>query len=385
MMSAKVPDPMKEILPGLEGVLVNHTALSYVDGLQGKLYYCGYAIEDIVEHLTFEGAAYLLLHGELPTRSELAKFKDELAQERNLSIHLKGMILLTPHTAHPMRVLQTFLGLLAAHDSELDDKSPPAMKRKAIRIIAKMPTLICFFHSIRSGKEPINPRPDLGHAANMLYMLRGDSPTVDEAKVFDTALMLHMDHGCNASTFATRVVASTEADIYSAVISGIGALSGPLHGGANERVLEMFREVGDFENIKSYVDDRITRGTKIMGFGHRVYKTWDPRALVLKKLAKTIIQESPEAEKELAFAEQFAEVTLGKLKEKGKQSIYPNVDFFSGVVYQILRLPFDFFTATFAIARVVGWIAHFFEQRQNNRIYRPRLQYTGPELGRKIE
>jgi citrate synthase len=385
MIETRTVDPQNEIIPGLEGVMVNRTALSYVDGEQGKLYYCGYSIEDVVKHLSFEGAAYLLLHGELPSRSELAAFKEELAKERVISIHLKGMMLLTPHTAHPMQVLQTFLAELAAHDAELDDKSPPAMKRKAIRIISKMPTLVCFFNSIRSGNEPISPRPDLGHAANMLYMLTGEAPSVDEEKVFDAALTLHMDHGCNASTFTARVVASTEADIYSSMVSAIGALSGPLHGGANERVLEMFREVGDIENVEPYIQDRLANGAKIMGFGHRVYRTWDPRALILKRLAKTIVRNSPEAEKELAFAEHFADVALRKLNEKGKHTIYPNVDFFSGVVYKLLALPFDFFTATFAISRVVGWISHFFEQRRNNRIYRPRLKYDGPELGRKIE
>lgn len=368
-----------EVIPGLENVCVNTSNLTYINGTEGKLYYLGYPIEYVVGHHSFEKVVYLFLHGKFPNSKQLKEFKEKLASERNLDNHLKAVLILTPQTGHPMAVLQTMLAQLAMYDPEIRDNSPEALRRKAIRIIAKMPTVVTFFHKARSNQEPVSPRFDLSHAANMLYMLTGKVPSKTQEEVFDKALILHVDHECNASTFTSRVVASTEADIYSAVIAAIGSLSGPLHGGANEKVIKMFKEIEREKDIEKYIDDCFQNKKKIMGFGHRVYKAMDPRAIILRHLAKKLAK-TEEQVQYIRFAEKFADTTLRKLQQTGKTAIYPNVDLFSGVVYKMLGLPLDFFTPTFAIARVVGWIAHYFEQARDNRIYRPMLKYTGPKL-----
>lgn len=366
--------------PGLEGVHVNTTGLSYVDGAAGKLYYCGYTIEDLVEHCDFEHVAYLLLYGYLPTQPELFKFKADLIEERYLDPKLKAIIVLTPIGGHPMAVMQSLVAQLAMYDPELDDKSPEAMRRKAMRIIAKLPQIVTYFDNLRGQPRTISRRNDLSHAANMLYMLTGKEPSKTEEKIFDVALMLHMEHGCNNSTFTARVVASTEADVYASVISAIGSLSGPLHGGANARVVEMLDEIQNMDDVEPYIENKIKNKEKIMGFGHRVYKTMDPRATLLRKLAEELAEERHDA-KFLRKAMHFMDVAREKFDAIDKTDIWPNVDFFSGVVYRTLGLPTDFYTPVFAIARVVGWIAHHFEQRVDNRIYRPRLAYNGRELG----
>jgi citrate synthase len=369
---------------GLEGVVVNYTALSKVDGVNGKLYYCGYPIEDVVEHCNFERAAFLLLNKRLPTPEELEEFTHLLRKEAPLSPHLEAMIVLTPKSGNPMMVLQALVASMAMHDPELSDKSIEAKRRKAIRIIAKMPTVVTMFDALRSGREVVRPHSNLSHAANMLYMLTGQIPSPISEQIFDTALMLHQDHGCNASTFTCRVVTSTEADIYSSIIAAVGALSGPLHGGANESVVRMLEEIKSEDEIEAYIDHKINNKEKIMGFGHRVYKCWDPRAVILRKLAKKLISELGAGADRIHIAEKFTEIALQKLKAIGKDNIYPNVDFFSGAVYEALGLPIDFFTPVFAISRVVGWAAHHFEQMEDNRIYRPKLEYIGAELGRKF-
>lgn len=369
---------------GLEGVVVNYTALSKVDGVNGKLYYCGYPIEDVVEQCNFERAAFLLLNKRLPTPEELGEFTHLLRKEAALTPHLEAMIVLTPKSGNPMMVLQALVASMAMHDPEMSDKSIEAKRRKAIRTIAKMPTVVTMFDALRSGREVVRPHPDLSHAANMLYMLTGRIPSPIAERIFDTALMLHQDHGCNASTFTCRVVTSTEADIYSSIIAAVGALSGPLHGGANESVVRMLEEIKSEDEIEAYIDKKIKNNEKIMGFGHRVYKCWDPRAVILRKLAKKLISELGAGAERIHIADKFTEIALQKLKAIGKDNIYPNVDFFSGAVYEALGLPIDFFTPVFAISRVVGWAAHHFEQMEDNRIYRPKLEYVGAELGRKF-
>jgi len=369
---------------GLEGVVVNYTALSKVDGVNGKLYYCGYPIEDVVEHCNFERATFLLLNKRLPAPEELEEFTYLLRKEASLSPHLEAMIVLTPKSGNPMMVLQALVASMAMHDPELSDKSIEAKRRKAIRIIAKMPTVVTMFDALRSGREVVRPHSNLSHASNMLYMLTGQIPSPISEQIFDTALMLHQDHGCNASTFTCRVVTSTEADIYSSIIAAVGALSGPLHGGANESVVRMLEEIKSEDEIEAYIDHKINNKEKIMGFGHRVYKCWDPRAVILRKLAKKLISELGAGADRIHIAEKFTEIALQKLKAIGKDNIYPNVDFFSGAVYEALGLPIDFFTPVFAISRVVGWAAHHFEQMEDNRIYRPKLEYIGAELGRKF-
>ena len=372
-------DKLENFYPGLEGVYVNQSGMSYVDGQGGKLYYCGYTIEDLVENCNFEHLAYLLLYKRLPTRGELDAFKEELIKERYLDPHLKAIIVLTPREGHPMAVLQALLAQLAMHDPEIADRSIEAKRRKAMRIIAKMPQIVTYFDNLRGRERTVIRRNDLSHSANMLYMLTGKIPTPEEERIFDVALMLHMDHGCNNSTFTARVVSSTEADIYSAVISAIGSLSGPLHGGANERVIDMLEQIESLDDVEPFVRGKIDRGEKIMGFGHRVYKTLDPRATILKDLAQELAKER-QNDDDLTKAIRFMDVTREKLDAMGKTQIWPNVDFFSGVVYKALGLPKDMFTPVFAIARVVGWIGHHFEQLEENRIYRPRLAYTGQPL-----
>lgn len=369
---------------GLEGVVVNHTALSKIDGVNGKLYYCGYPIEDVVEHCNFERAAFLLLNKRLPTPTELRDFTALLSKEACLTPRQEAMIVLTPKDGNPMMVLQALVASMAMHDPEMSDKSLAAKRRKAVRIIAKMPTVVTMFDALRSRRDVVRPHKNLSHAANMLYMLTGEIPSRIEEQIFDTALILHLDHGCNASTFTNRVVASTEADIYSSIIAAVGALSGPLHGGANESVLQMLEEIQSEDQIEKFIDGKLKNKQKIMGFGHRVYKCWDPRAVILRKLAKKLISELGAGAERIHIADKFAEITLKKLKAMGKEGIYPNVDFFSGAVYEALGLPVDFFTPVFAISRVVGWAAHHFEQMEDNRIYRPKLEYDGPELGRKF-
>ncbi len=370
---------LQNYFPGLEGVHVNTSSLSFVDGQGGKLYYCGYTIEDLVAYCNFEQVAYLLMYGQLPSRGELEEFKAELVRERYLDPHLKAIIVLTPREGHPMAVLQALLAQLAMHDPEIADRSLDAKRRKAMRIIAKMPLIVTYFDNLRGRERTVTRRDDLSHAANILYMLTGEVPSPEEERIFDVALMLHMDHGCNNSTFTTRVVSSTEADIYSAMISALGSLSGPLHGGANERVIEMLQQIESPDQVEAFVDDLIASKKKIMGFGHRVYKTMDPRAVILRDLAEKLAAER-EADS-LSKALRFMNAARERLDAIGKNDIWPNVDFFSGVVYQTLGLPTDMFTPVFGIARVVGWIGHHFEQMRDNRIYRPRLAYIGQELG----
>lgn len=371
-----------EFAPGLEGVIANTSGLSFVDGQNGKLYYCGYDIEDLAQHCSFEEASYLLLYGELPDAGQLEAFEQELLAERYLDPHLKSIITLTPRDGHPMAVLQALVAQLAMHDSEIADKSEEAKRRKAIRIIAKIPLVVTYFDNLRRGIRTVEPREDLSHAANYLYMLRGEEPNEQEAHVFDVALTLHMDHGCNNSTFTNRVVTSTEADIYTSVVAALGSLSGPLHGGANEKVIHMLESIEEIDEVEPFIEDKIANREKIMGFGHRVYKVMDPRAKILRLLAADLVVNDPEMNKCLKKANHFYEVAEARFQAKGKKDLWPNVDFFSGVLYKALGLPRDFFTPVFAISRVVGWLAHHFEQMEDNRIYRPRFHYTGAPLGR---
>ncbi len=380
-----MPANSENFFPGLEGVNVDTTRLSFVDGQKGNLFYCGYSIEDLAEHCNFAEVTYLLLHGELPNQKELDDFQDELLAERYLDPHLKSIITLTPKDGHPMAVLQALVAQLAMHDKEIADRSLEAKRRKAIRIIAKLPLVVTYFENVRTGMRTVEPRMDLGHAANYLWMLTGKEPTPEAVKVFDTALTLHMDHGCNNSTFTCRVVSSTEADIYSAVVAAIGSLSGPLHGGANERVIHMLESIEELDEVEPFIDSKIAKKEKIMGFGHRVYKVMDPRAKILRKLAGEFVVDDPEMDKCLKKANLFYKITEDRFQAKGKMDIWPNVDFFSGVLYKALGLPRDFFTPVFAISRVVGWVAHHFEQLEDNRIYRPRFIYEGAELGREFK
>jgi citrate synthase len=356
---------------GLEGVIVAESSISYVDGQSGRLVYRGYAIEDLARESTFEETSKLLLDGALPTRSELEAFESVLKAERALDAATLATVRAFAPDASPMSALRTGVSLLGMTDEDRDDDGPEATRRKAIRLIARFPTLVAAFHRVREGSEPVEPRSDLGHAANFLYMLSGREPDPADARVMDVCLILHAEHGMNASTFSARVTAATLSDIHSALVSAIGTLKGPLHGGANQEVMKMLLEI-DAEGIEpaEHVRRMLAAGRKVMGFGHRVYRTMDPRAPLLRRFSKELGERAGEPR-----WHRMSEEILETMKsEKG---IDPNVDFFSASTYHALRIPLDLFTPIFAIARASGWATHVEAQYAHNRLIRPRAKYVG--------
>ena len=362
---------------GLEGVVVAQTRLSAINGAEGELLYGGYDIDDLARNSNFEEVAYLLWNGELPNRSQLEELRKRLAAERPLSEEMLQMLRMLPADGNPMAVLRTAVSALALYDSQADDNSEEANRRKALRITAKMPTIVAAYDRIRSGKEPVQPREELDTAANFLYMLRGEPADELEVRTMDAALVLHAEHGMNASTFSGRVTAGTLADIYSAVVSAIGTLKGESHGGANMRVMEMLQQIDQSgKDPGEWVHDALEQGERVMGFGHRVYKATDPRATVLRDLADQIMVRTGET-RWLDLSDQVRSAMAEEMQQRDKQ-IYPNVDFFSASVYTTLGVAKDLFTCIFAMARVTGWTAHLFEQYANNRLIRPRAEYVGP-------
>lgn len=356
---------------GLEGVIVAESEISYVDGQAGKLVYRGYTIEDLAEHSTFEETAYLLLEGELPAKRALADFSARLAAERALDGRVLDLIRAYPAEAEPMAVLRTAVSSLGLVDPDAGDDRPEATRRKAIRLIAKTPTIVAAFDRLRNGSEPVPPREDLGQAADFLYMLSGQEIDSDDARVLDVCLILHAEHGMNASTFSARVTAATLSDIHSAVTSAIGTLKGPLHGGANQEVMKMLLEIEKRDMTASdYVKEKLARKEKVMGFGHRVYKTMDPRAPILRRFSEDLSARAGRPEL-YTMSEEILE-TMAQEK-----SIDPNVDFFSASTYHALAIATDLFTPIFAISRVVGWCTHVEAQYANNRLIRPRAKYVG--------
>ena len=356
---------------GLEGVVVAESEISYVDGQEGRLVYRGYAIEDLAERSTFEETSLLLLDGQLPTGEEFQEFVGRLASERSLDERTLDAVRKFPVEAEPMSALRTGVSTLGLADPDRDDDGPEATRRKAIRLIAKLPTLVAAFDRSRSGSDPIAPRDDLGHAANFLYMLNGREPDPDDARVLDVCLILHAEHGMNASTFAARVTAATLSDIHSAVTSAVGTLKGPLHGGANQAVMSMLLEIDEL-GVKpaTHVRELLTAGKKVMGFGHRVYKTMDPRAPILRRFSKSLGERAGDPR----WYKMSEEILATMQSEKG---IDPNVDFFSASTYHALGIPRDLFTPIFAIARVSGWVTHVEAQYAKNRLIRPRAKYVG--------
>ncbi len=370
-----------EIAKGLEGVLVAESGLSEIDGDAGRLVYRGYAIEDLAHEATYEEVLYLLWHGHLPTRTELSEFGASMAAERPIDGKVVEAIrLLVDAGEAPMAALRTGVSMLSTFETEpdADPSDVEAARRKARRITAAMPTVLAAFDRLRAGEEPIAPRDDLGHAANFLYMLTGEEPGDVAAETFDMALTLHADHGLNASTFTTMVVASTLADVYSSVTAGIGALSGPLHGGANQDVMEMLVEIDDSDmGPVEWVEAAREEDRRIPGWGHRVYNVTDPRARILREKSRDLGEASGDRkwyEYTSAIDDYLTEET--GLPEKG---IAPNVDFYSGSVYYQLGIPIDLYTPIFAISRVGGWVAHVLEYQTDNRLIRPRGRYVGPE------
>jgi len=364
-----------EIARGLEGVNVTTTKLCRIDGQKGELVYAGYNIYDLAEHSTFEEVAYLLWNQRLPNKQELADLQAKLHAERGLDPLVERVLREIWSEVRPMRTLEVAVELLGAKDAKSSDLSQPQLKQTAARLTAKMATVLAAYHRLRSGQEPVPPRDDLGHAANFLYMLTGEEPSDLAKRVFDVAMILHAEHEMNASTFSAMVTASTLSDMYSAIASAIGTLKGPLHGGANEAVYKTLEAIGSEENIQPYVDGLLARGERVMGIGHRIYKTTDPRAVILERLGHQVAATSPDRwyfDLSLKLRDYLAQKLEGK-------PLYPNVDFFSASVYKMLGIPSDLYTPIFALARITGWTAHLLEQYADNRLVRPNAVYQGEE------
>jgi len=364
-----------DLRPGLADVPVAESAISYIDGKNARLEYRGIAVETLARASCFEETTYLLLKGDLPRQKELADFDEQLRNHRRIKFRLIDLIKCLPETGHPMYALQAAVAAMGMFYPSRDVTNAQSNWESVIRLIAKMPTVTAAFHRIRYGDEPIGPRDDLDHAANFYWMLFEKEPSAAIRKVIDACLILHAEHTMNASTFSGRVTGSTLANPYTVISAAIGTLTGPLHGGANEEVLDMLEEIGDIKKVRTWCEEAIANKKKIMGFGHRVYKVKDPRATVLQELAERVFTDCGKPA-QYDMAVEMERVMAEKLGPKG---IYPNVDFYSGIVYQALGIPRDLFTPIFAIARVAGWLSHWLEQLHNNRIYRPEQIYVGKQ------
>ncbi len=362
-----------EYKPGLEGIPAAQSSISYVDGQKGILEYRGIRIEELAERSTFLETAYLLIWGELPNKEELAAFEDEVCAHRRIKYRIRDMMKCFPESGHPMDALQASAAALGLFYSRRDLHNPVYIRNAVVRLVATIPTMVAAFQLMRKGNDPVKPRDDLDYAGNFLYMLNEKEPNPLAARIFDICLILHVEHTMNASTFSARVTASTLTDPYAVVASAVGTLGGPLHGGANEEVIEMLEEIGSVDNARSYIEDRLQKKAKIMGFGHRVYKVKDPRATILQRLAEQLFDKFG-YDKYYEVAQEVEWVMAEKVGSKG---IYPNVDFYSGLVYRKMGIPTDLFTPVFAIARVAGWLAHWKEQLAENRIFRPTQVYNG--------
>ncbi|CAN5730032.1 citrate synthase [soil metagenome] len=363
---------MAESGKGLEGVVAAETALSDIDGKQGILWYVGYDIHDLAEHASFEEIIYLLHNLELPTQSQLGEVKDLLEQYREPDEFVSALLPRLAQDATPMSTLRTSISAASAKDPDGSDTSDEAVYRKAMRLCAVFPALVAHYDRLRNGQQVVPPDAGLSHAANFLWMLKGDKADDDSARILDACLVLHADHTMNASTFAARVCAATLSDIHSAMTAAIAALKGPLHGGANEQVMKMIREIGEPSKARDYIAGKLKNKEKVMGFGHRVYKTEDPRATHLRKMAEKLAEKTGDG----ANYEISKEIENTVMDEKG---LYPNVDFYAAAVYDYLGIPTDVFTCVFACSRVSGWTAHVREQYADNRLIRPDHQYVGPE------
>lgn len=369
---------------GLEGIYVAETKLSYIDGENSRLYYVGYSIEDLAKYSTYEEVAFLLYYYRLPTKSEYELFKAVMRESREIPDEVLSIVRnMVRRKAHPMDILRTAVSSLSALDPEIDQRSREADIRKALRILSKAPSIIAAMYRFSRGLDYIEPRNDLDHAANLIYMMHGKKPSEFEAKVLDTIFILHAEHGMNASTFASLVTASTLADIYAAVVSGISALKGPLHGGAAEAAYWQYKEIGSPDNVEAWVKNALDRKRRIMGMGHRVYKSYDPRAKIMKELDREVANKfGGEAAQLYSIATKLEEVALRELSKRGKVTIQPNVDFYTPIAYTALGIPPELFTTIFAASRIVGWTAKVIEYVENNRLIRPLDYYIG-ELDKK--
>ena len=373
---------------GLRGVKVADTRISDVDGTNGILIYRGFPIEELAEHSTFEETAYLLLHDALPKEEQLEDFKKTLTEARELPAFVFDVIRRLPKASRPMDVLQASVPLLGMADRELEDESRGANLSKAIRLIARIPMIVAGWDRIRNGHEPLPADENLSHAGNFLWQLRGTYPDPETAKDLDTALILHADHSFNASTFACRAVVSTRAHMYAAVAAGVGALSGRLHGGANAEVMKMLDELRGEDDVPGWVRKQLDSGRKIMGMGHAVYKTTDPRARFLKNMCFRLGKKLGE-EHWCRLSTQIEETAVAEFSRRGKTTIKPNVDFFSAPVYHMMGIPGDLMTPLFAVSRIAGWTAHIIEEKFGDAhgekpvLYRPSSEYTGHYCGKE--
>ena len=368
---------------GLRGIEVADTKISNIDGGKGKLIYRGFDILDLTKNSTFEETAYLLIYDSLPTKNELNEFNTKLIEAREIPKQMQKNMENWRKDADPMDMLQAFVSALAGYyDEEFSSKE--ASYDKAINLIAKVPTIIASWQRIRNSLEVVNPDSSLSHAANFLYMMSGEKPDIEVEKIFDVCLILHADHTFNASTFTARQVASTRAHMYSAASAAIGALSGELHGGANTEVMKMLLEISQINNVESWIKEKLMQGEKIMGMGHAVYKTYDPRAQVLKELSRKLAAKNKEPWFERT--EKIETATISEMKLQKNKDIYPNVDLYSASIYYMLKIPMDLNTPIFAISRVVGWAAHIIEEKfaeaaPKTALYRPKAVYVGKYCG----
>jgi citrate synthase len=363
---------------GLEGVVANTTRLSDVVGDKGQLIYCGYDINELAGHVSYEEVVYLLWNNKLPNRAELDRCQETLRAQRELPEGVVEFLKNAPKDAPPMDVIRTAVSMLGLYDPDLDKEETREVNLgRARSITAKIGVIAAYFHRARQGKPLPAVRGDLGEAAHFLYLMSGEPPTQEAAETLDVAFVLHADHGMNASTFSARVTISTLTDIYSAITSAIGTLKGPLHGGANEGVIQMLEEIGSEDRVDAYIEQQLAEKKKIMGMGHRVYKTLDPRAPHLQRMAVKLSEKLGEP-KWIRMSERIAQLM------KEKKNLNANVDFYSATVYYSLGIPTDLFTPVFAIARTAGWCAHILEQLEDNRLYRPLSEYVGEPVGKKI-
>jgi len=362
-----------EIYRGLKGVYFDRSRVCYIDGRAGELRYRGYSIHDLAQRSTFEETCYLLLKGALPTRTQLDVFTAELKAARTLPEPVYDVIR-TIQNAHPMDVLRTGVSALAAFDAETADKSPEATLRKGIRLTAQVPMIVAAHEHIRNGREPVAPDPRLAHAANFLYMLKGRAPSADAARLMEIDMVLHAEHGSNASSFAARVVAGTDADLHGAITAAVAALAGPAHGGAAENVMRMAQEIGDASRAAEYVTAKRANGEPVMGFGHRVYRAEDPRARHMRAGVEKLSREMGQPQ-----WYQILEAVVAAMKPYARHGVNVNVDFYAGVVYFLNGIAEDLFVPIFAVGRVPGWTVQVLEQIENNILIRPLTLYNGPE------
>jgi citrate synthase len=379
-------DECKPVLnTGLRGVVIADTRICEVDGANGRLIYRGYLVQDLAEKATFEEVSFLLLYEKLPDKDELLEFKGQLAAKRALPPQVIAAMKTRPKDALPMDVLQAVVPMLANHDPDIKDQSRKAVLRMATSLIAKFGTIIAAWDRIRNSQEPVEPSPDLDHAANFLYMLNGEIPDDEVARYLDKALVLHAEHSFNASTFAAREVASTRAHIYAAVAAAVGSLSGDLHGGANTRVMEMLFKIGSPEAVEGYVNQEFDAGRVIFGLGHAVYDTDDPRAYIVSAMSKAM-EEKIGKTRWYEISALLEKTGKAEFKRRKGRDIYVNVDFYSGSLYLSLGIPVDLFTPVFGIARISGWCAHVIEEQfagaaPKPMLYRPESEYVGDYCG----